>query len=105
MASIRERPAGSGRWQLRVYAGRQDGRDVYVTRTFEGTERAARKAAARLETEYEDRRAPLPGQGTVAELLEAWWTTKDWQSAGSRRQARGDLDRYLLPELGPIHLA
>lgn len=104
MGSYREKPPGSGRWQLRVYAGTTAGRRRYATRTVEGTERDARKALARLEVAVEDRRAPLPGQGTTGELLEAWLRGKPWRSSGSRRQAREDLERYLIPELGSVPL-
>lgn len=96
---------GEGHWRLRVYVGVEDGKRVYATRSFEGTERGARKALARFETELDDRLVARPGQGTTADLLEEWWTVKAWRSAGARRQARGDIDRYLLPHLGAIKLA
>lgn len=101
MGSMRERPPGSRRWQLRVHAG---GRD-YVTETFNGSERDARNALARLQVAALDKKAPRPSRDTVADLLEKWWGQKAWKSVGGRRQARDDLDRYLLPHLGPIRLA
>lgn len=104
MGSKRERPEGSGRWQLRVYAGLDSGRRVYVTRTFEGTERAAAKVLARLEVEIEARHNPTAA-GTAGQLFEDWWALKQWLKAGSKAKARDDLDCYLLPHLGAIRLA
>ncbi|HYH50806.1 MAG TPA: site-specific integrase, partial [Acidimicrobiia bacterium] len=101
MGSMRERPPGSRRWQLRVHVGDRD----YVTETFTGSERDARKALARLEVAALDRRAPRPSRDTVAVLLNDWWAQKAWRSVGGRRQAREDLDRYLIPQLGEIKLA
>lgn len=102
MGSLMQRSAGS--WRLRVYAGVEDGQRVYVTRTVTGTEREARRALARLEVEVDERRAPRT-KGTVGDLLEEWWAVKAWKSAGGRRQARSDIDRYLIPQLGAVKLA
>ncbi|MBS1836257.1 MAG: hypothetical protein JST64_01035, partial [Actinobacteria bacterium] len=45
MGSMRERPKGSGRWELRVYSHRSEaGRDVYRSKVIHGTERAAKHA-------------------------------------------------------------
>lgn len=96
MGSLRERPPGSGHWELRVYPG--------ISRTFHGSERAAKRELARLEVEALDRRAPAAGQGTVGELLEQWWTMKPWRSQRSRLEARDQIDRYLGPVLGKIRL-
>ena len=101
MGSMRERPPGSRRWQLRVYAGH----GAYVTRTFDGSERDARKELARLEVAALEGAAPRPSRDTVATLLDDWWSQKAWKSVGGRRQARSDLDRYLVPQLGKIRLA
>lgn len=101
MGSMRERPPGSRRWQLRAHAGGGD----YVSATFTGSERDARKALARLEVAALDNKAPRPSRDTVAVLLDDWWDKKAWKSVGGRRQAREDLDRYLIPVLGPLRLA
>lgn len=101
MGSMRERPPGSRQWQLRVHVGERD----YVSATFTGSERDARKALARLEVAALDNKAPRPSRDTVAVLLDDWWDKKAWKSVGGRRQAREDLDRYLIPVLGPLRLA
>jgi integrase len=101
MGSMMERPAGSRRWRLRVHVGERQ----YVSETFVGSERDARKALARLEVAAQERRAPRPSRDTVAALLDDWWSQKAWRSVGGRRQARDDLDRYLIPELGEVRAA
>lgn len=95
-----ERPPGSKRWRLRVYL--EPGR--YTTETFVGTERDARKALAKLEVAAMERKAPAPSKATTGQLLSDWWEQKAWNGVGSRRQAREDLDRYLIPRLGDIRL-
>lgn len=100
MGSMRERPVGSGKWQLRVHLGAGQ----YASETVTGTIKDAKRALRRLETAADDNRAPKPTRLTVGALLEDWWATKAWKSIGGRRQAREDLDRYLIPHLGPIAL-
>ena len=98
MGSMRERPEGSGRWELRVYGG--------GTRTFRGKRRDAEKALARFVTEVEEGRA-VAGQGrTVATLANAWFDARSsvWSPAtvgGYRRF----LDKVFLPALGAMPLS
>src|SRR5687768_11793660 len=101
MGSMAERPEGSGRWRLRVHTGDR----TYVTETFTGSKREASKALARLQVTADQRRVPKPSRESVGALLEDWWESKAWDSIGARREARGNLDRYLLPELGEIRLS
>lgn len=101
MGSMRERPEGSGKWRLRVHTGDR----AYVTETVTGSKREAAKALARLQVTADQRRAPKPSRESVGALLEDWWESKAWDSIGARREARGSLDRYLLPELGPVRLS
>lgn len=101
LGSMIERPPGSRQWRLRVHVGGGQ----YATRSFRGSERDARKALARLEVDVTDRRAPRPSADTVAQLLGDWWEQKAWKSIGGRRQAREEIDRYLLPQLGGIRLS
>jgi integrase len=86
---------------LRVHVGDRQ----YVSETFTGSERDARKALARLEVAAQERRAPRPSRDTVGQLLDDWWSMKPWKSVGARRHAREDLDRYLIPHLGDVVLA
>lgn len=101
MGSMAERPEGSGRWRLRVHVGDRQ----YTTGTFTGSKREAAKVLARLEVTVDQRRAPKPSRESVGALLEDWWESKAWDSIGARREARGSLDRYLIPELGEIRLS
>lgn len=101
----RERPKGSGHWQLRVYAGREDGADIFSTKTVTGTGRDAARELARFEVEVAARHNPTGARGTIGELLEDWWASKQWPKAGSKAKARSDLDCYLIPHLGDMKVA
>lgn len=66
-------PRGDDRWRIRVYAGRENGKVRWVSRTVHGTKRQAQRALAKLMTEVGDglvtaQRHPT----TVSELLERW---------------------------------
>lgn len=98
MGSLRERPPGSGHWELRVYGG--------GTRTFHGKRRDAEKALARFVTETDEGRAVAARGRTVATLANAWFKARApvWSPAtadGTRRF----LDRVFLPELGAMPLS
>ena len=71
--TMRERPPGSGHWQLRAFSGVDgtSGKPTQVSRTFVGNERAAAKALAALVTEVE---AGIVDRATVTldQLLDAW---------------------------------
>ena len=68
---MRERAAG--RWQLRVFLGRDPvtGKDRYRTEAFAGTKRQAQSALARLVAEV-DTGAVTPASKTVDTLLDEW---------------------------------
>lgn len=68
---MRER--SPGRWQLRVYEGRDEitGTPTYRTRAFQGTKRQAQSALAAMVAEVEAG-IVKPKAMTVADMLEAW---------------------------------
>lgn len=69
--SLREKPAGSGRWELRVYLGRDPvtGRPRQLSRVVRGSKRSAQTELARLVADT-SREGPTPSDVTVADLLE-----------------------------------
>lgn len=89
--SVRETPEGSGRWEVRVYAGdcRLCGKRVSVSRTVRGGRRDATDLgitlrgdravlmAAHVEREHPDREPDVP---TVGTLVTAWWA---WVQQGT----------------------
>ena len=68
-----ERPKGSGTWRLRVYVGRDPDTNTPIqeSRTFRGTETAARKELAKLVAKVEGR-VVEPNRATVGQLLDRW---------------------------------
>jgi hypothetical protein len=63
---------GDNRWRLRVFAGRDNGRPTFVTRSFQGTKRQAETALAKLVTEVEQGQVAKHHPGTLADLLDQW---------------------------------
>lgn len=85
------------------------GRDIWLFRSygakaenFHGDEDAAVKALAAYAKRVEAKEVAKPGTDTMAPLFELWYETKSWKSVGAKKQARGSLDRYLIPHLGPV---
>jgi integrase len=69
--SLRERPPGSGHWEVTVSSG--TGRErARRTFTVAGTAAAARAAGERAERALRAGRLAWPGQGTVKDLLVRW---------------------------------
>lgn len=92
-----------GRWELRVYAGQDDGRKRWVSRIHRGGVRSAKKALADLEAEVAAGRT-RPEQRrkvTVAELCELHIDARraSW-SPNTLRDRRRIVDREITPVLG-----
>jgi integrase len=70
---MRERPEGSGHWQLRAYVGVDPvtGRERQASRTFHGSQRAAAKALAAFVAEADKGRFDET-TATVGQLLDKW---------------------------------
>ena len=101
---MRERPPGSGRWELTVGAGKDplSGKYRSVRRTVRGNKTAAKRALAQLVDEVGRGRHGAT-TATMAELLERWlaMATPDLSpttAANYRRYVRG----RILPALGDI---
>ncbi|MGD0256237.1 MAG: tyrosine-type recombinase/integrase [Acidimicrobiales bacterium] len=107
--TMTERPAGSGTWRLRAYAGRDPITDnpIQVTRSFRGTETAARKALAKLVTEVEAGKFDRT-KVTVGQLLDRWLA--HIEAIGKARpktvhEYRRKIDGRIHPALGDVRLS
>ena len=103
-----ERPKGSGTWRLRVYVGRDPDTDTPIqeSRTFRGTETAARKELAKLVAAVEGR-VVEPNRATVGQLLDRW--VAHVEAIGKARpktvyEYRRKIDGRIRPVLGDIRL-
>lgn len=92
-----------GKWRLRVYVNRS-GKGRQLSRTFKGTERAARNALRRFATEVEDRQVD-PTRMTVGELLDEWLARS---GPGLRPKTlagyRHKIDTRIRPAFGSLRL-
>ena len=103
-----ERPKGSGTWRLRVYVGRDPDTDrpIQESRTFRGTETAARKELAKLVAAVEGR-VVEPNRATVGQLLDRW--VAHVEAIGKARpktvyEYRRKIDGRIRPVLGDVRL-
>lgn len=97
---VRERPAGSGRWELRAYVGRDPltGRKLYETRTVTASgRRAAEHELTAFVTELDEHGATSSGT-TFGDLLEKWYAVRRAElTPGGARETRRRIDTYLAP--------
>lgn len=103
IGSVRERPAGSGRWELRWYVIAED---KYRTKTITAkNDKEARKLLARAMAEYEDSmHHRKPSSITVAELLERYlsdYKTEELR-ATTRQRYEAIIRNDIIPSLGTI---
>jgi integrase len=106
--TMRERPAGSGHWQLRAFAGPDPvtGKPRQVSRTFTGTEKQAGKELARLVNEVAE--GKFTGTtATVGQLLDRWLevTEGDRQRPRTAYENRRKIEARIRPKLGHIKLS
>ncbi len=103
---MRERPAGSGNWQLRAFTGNDPvtGKPRQVARTFHGGERAAAKALSVLVAEVEAGKFDRTSV-TVSQLLDKWLeATEPTQAPRTVYENRRKIEGRLRPVLGAVRL-
>jgi integrase len=108
--SKRERPKGSGRWELRVYLGVENGKKRWASRVHRGDAKSAELELARMtvraaDGEYSAPPAPDPDDPTLREWLEDWYAREspEW-SPTSASTARSHIDNHITPGLGDRRL-
>jgi integrase len=97
---------GSGKWKLRVYAGRDSrNRPAYVSRNFAGTRRQAESALSKLVAEVEQGQVTTNHDGTVGDLLACWLADiEPTRSLWTMREHRRSIERNILPVIGSLRL-
>lgn len=103
---MRERPAGSGHWQLRVFVGVDpaSGRPLQRSATFHGGERDAAKELARMVTDVESGKVDHT-RITVGQLLDEWLThISSTRRPTTLHEASRSIEKKIRPALGHIRL-
>lgn len=77
------RTLGRNKWELRVYVGRFDGREVYKSRTFRGTAREADRELARMTLEA------AAGDFDPPDSTRTTPTVEEWVRRRVKRQSSG----------------
>jgi integrase len=96
---------GDSRRRVRVFAGREDGRTRWVSRTVVGTKRQAHVALAKLVTEVETGLVAKSHPGSVADLLERWLDEiAPTRTAYTMREHRRSVERDIRPAIGALRL-
>src|ERR1017187_899412 len=104
--TLRERPEGSGKWQLRAFAGPDPvtGKPRQSTRTFTGTEAKAKVALGKFVTEVNDGKY-TGTTATVGQLLDRWLeVTEASQRPRTAYENRRKIEARIRPTLGSIRL-
>ena len=63
---------GTGKWLIRAYAGRVNGKTTHVNRTVYGSKRDAQRALAKLVTDVSGGKVSAGQSMTLAQLIERW---------------------------------
>jgi integrase len=97
---------GSGKWKLRVYAGRDSrNRPTYLSRNFTGTRRQAESALSKLVVDVERRQVTTNHGGSVGDLLARWLADiEPTRSLWTMREHRRSVERNILPVIGSLRL-
>jgi integrase len=98
---------GAPRWKLRVGGGpdpANPGKYRTVSRTFIGTEAAAKRQLSKLVAELDERRVIAGGNDTMTALVERWMELTNHQPSTARTY-RGLVKRYIAPGIGKVPIS
>ncbi len=104
--TMRERPPGSGRWQLRAFAGvdQATGRPKQVSKTFIGNAAAAERALRSFASEAEAGKVDR-SRSTLGQLLDGWLEQiEPTHRPKTVHEYRRWIDARIRPALGEIRL-
>lgn len=105
--TMRERPSGSKRWELRAYVGQdpETGRPRQISRTFRGGKHEARKVLDALVHEVHEGHH-VGTTATFGKLLDEW--LRNLERLGKAKTTletyRTHVEKHIRPELGAIRL-
>ena len=92
-------------WRVRVFAGRENGKVRWVSRTVHGTKRAAQKELAKLVTEVEHGHVATGHPISLGELVERWLAEiGPHRSAYTLKEYRRIFQANIRPALGSVKL-
>ena len=107
MGSKRERPKGSGKWQLCYDLPRlADGKRRQTSKTIRGTERQAARELARIEEEIHRGTYCEPTKMTLEQYLDKWLEVYARTNVSRKtfQEYQRIAKKYIVPELGHILL-
>lgn len=95
---------GTGKWRLRVFTGRENGKPRFVSRNFEGTPEEAETERRKLVADVQ-RGQKKKHAGSVGELLDEWIEDiEPTRSAYTLREHRRSIEKTIKPSLGSVRL-
>jgi len=98
-------PRGADTWRVRAFAGRENGKVRWVSRTVHGGERAAQSALAKLVSEVESGQVLASHPLSLGELLDRWLDdVGPHRSTYTIREYRRMTERNIKPDLGAVRL-
>jgi len=96
---------GEDTWRVRAYAGRQDGKIRWVSRTVTGGKRDAQRALAKLVTEVENGQVAAGHPVSLGELLDRWLDDiSPHRAVWTMHKYREVADRSVKPAIGSLRL-
>jgi integrase len=99
-------PRGEGKWLLRWFVGKVNGKRKYASEMFEGTFAQARKTLASKTAEVTEGRSLVPSKQTVRQYIE-WWldhVAATDVTAATLNSYRARMEHGVFPTLGDLSL-
>lgn len=98
-------PKGDGKYLVRFFLGRKDGKRVYPSALVDGTYGQAQKALTKLLGQYDTNTYVPPSKLTLKEHCDAWLATKASLGPKTKREYGNRLEKDVYPVLGEKTLA
>lgn len=96
---------GPGRWRVRAFAGRENGKVRWVSRSVTGGKRAAERELSKLVTDVQGGQVVAGHPGSLGELLDRWFDDiAAHRSAYTMKEYRRLAEKDIKPAIGKVRL-